>query len=300
MLRSTLLVALVLLTVATIATAQECPSCQQWAVAVIPDGGATAAALNSGPHSVVFVVENTGTMVEGETYTLTCSSTGGITCGTVTPSSVYLQPDETAEVTVTFSIGSTAGDVRLTATDMSTDLGWYTVSSSPAITIAAPILTSGSRAVVRNRQPVIRALFTTNGSPIDSTKTVLLFRSDTVSTLARANRGLIEWDVDSARWISVGDSALITVKACAQNTLCTTVTRWAVLPADNKPVLGFTGVPFEALGRQFAAPFGPGIALSGAELETAFSTPAYVSMGGGRSAGLVYSTRQSYPRALVP
>src|SRR5439155_1516448 len=58
--------------------------------------------------------------------------------------------------------------------------------------------------------------------------------------------------------------------------------------------------PLEALGRQFGAPFGPGLAVSGGEVETGIGIPAYVSMGAGHSAGLVYSTRQSYPRALVP
>ena len=293
----TILIA-VLLALSSEATGQECPSCPHWSVAVTPDGDTTARAFNSA-GLVKFKVENTGNM-EAETYTLTCSSTGGITCGTVEPNSVFLDMGDTASITVTYTIGSTIGEVRLRATDVSTDIGSFLVSSSPTISIAAPVLTSGSRAVVRNRQPIIRALFTTNGSPVDSTKTVLLFRSDTVTTLGRANRGLIEWDVDSARWVGVGDSALITVKVCAQNGICSTVTRWAVLPADNKPVLGFTGVPFEALGRQFGTPFGPGIALSGAEVETGFSTPAYVSMGTGRGAGLVYSTRQSYPRALVP
>jgi hypothetical protein len=69
---------------------------------------------------------------------------------------------------------------------------------------------------------------------------------------------------------------------------------------DQKPVLGFTGMPLEALGSVFSAPFGPGLGLSGAEVETGFSIPSYVSMGSPRSAGLVYSNRQAYPRALVP
>lgn len=280
--------------------AQECPSCQQWAVAVIPDGDSVGAPLNSSGNSVVFVVQNTGNILEGDDYTLTCSKTGGITCGTVTPSSIHLDPGDTAHVTVTFSVGATTGEIRLTATGVASNMGFYVVTTHPTITLVVPILTSGSRAVVSNRQPVIRALFLPNGSPVDTTKTVLKLRSDTVTKLARANRGLIEWDVDSARWIAPGDSALVSVTACALNTVCNTVTRWAVLPADNKPVLGFTGVPLEALGRQFASPFGPGFAVSGAEVETGLSTPAYISMGASRAAGLVYSTRQSYPRALVP
>lgn len=275
-----------------------CPNCQQFAVSVTPAGGVASHALNTGSWSVTFVVENTGTV--DDDYTMTCSKTGGITCGTVTPSSVSLASHDTAHVTVNYSIGASVGQVRLTATGQAANTGFYDITANPTITIVVPILTSGSRAVVRNRQPIVRALFTTNGSPVDTTQTVLKWRSETVTTLARLNRGLIEWDVDSIRWLAVGDSAQIEVTACAQNGVCSTVTRWAVLPNDNKPVVGFTGVPLEALGRQFASPFGAGVAVTGAEIETGVATPAYISMGVSRSAGLVYSTRQSYPRALVP
>ena len=285
------------------AAAQDCPSCQQYAVYVAPVAGADAHALSSGPWTVQFMVTNTGNL--DDEYTFTCSATGGISCGTVTPGSAWLASDDSVQVSVTYSIGTSVGEVRLTATGEATATGWYVVSANPTIAIVAPVLTAGSRAVVRGRQPVVRATFTPNGSPLDTTKTVLKWRTDSVTTLARANRGLIEWEPDSARWLGghgtslVTDSALITVTACAQNNLCTTVTRWAVLLNDNKPVLGFTGMPLEALGRQFSAPFGPGLSVSGAEVETGVGTPAYVSMGVPRGTGLVYSTRQSYPRALV-
>ena len=239
-------------------------------------------------------------MVEGDDYVLTCSKTGGITCGTVTPSSIHLDPGDTAHVTVTYLVGSTTGEIRLTATGVASNMGFFVVTTHPTITLAVPILSSGSRAVVRNRQPIIRALFLPNGSAVDTTKTVLMLRSDTVTKLARANRGLIEWDVDSAHWIAPGDSAQISVTACALTGVCNTVTRWAVLPADNKPVIGFTGIPLGALGRQFGSAFGPGFSVSGSEVETGISTPTYVSMGASRRAALVYSTRQSYPRALFP
>jgi RHS repeat-associated protein len=93
---------------------------------------------------------------------------------------------------------------------------------------------------------------------------------------------------------------LAKITACALNGLCTSDSAWAVLPNDSTPILGFTGRPLEALGRQFGAPFGPGLSVSGAEVETGFGIPAYISRGAARGAGLVYSTRTSYPRALVP
>ncbi len=285
------------------AAAQDCPSCQQFAVYVAPAPGSDAHPLSSGPWTVQFMLTNTGNL--DDNYSFTCSSTGGISCGTVTPTNAWLASGDSIQVSVTYSVGTSVGEVRLTATGEASATGWYVVSANPTITIVAPVLTSGSRAVVRGRQPVVRALFTANGSSLDTTKTILKWRTDTVTTLARANRGLIEWEPDSARWLGghgstlTTDSALITVTACGQNSLCTTVTRWAVLLNDNKPVLGFTGMPLEALGRQFAAPFGPGLSVSGAEVQTGFGTPSFVSLGIERGAGLVYSTRQSYPRALV-
>jgi len=165
--------------------------------------------------------------------------------------------------------------------------------------------------VVHTRQPIIRATFTggaTSPSSLDTTQTTLTWRGETVTSLARQNRGLIEWDVDSTRWLNVGDSAQVGITVCNRIyeggspsfNACTTATLWAVLPNDQKPVIGFTGVPLEAIARQFSAPLGPNLTVRGADIETAIAAPSYGSMDAARSAGLVYSTRQSYPRALVP
>ncbi len=287
---------------ASVRVAGQVPDCQtgcvQYAVVVTPWADTVASPLNSSPDTAKFTVLNDGSI--DDDYTLTCSSTGGITCVSVSPAIASLNPGQSTAATVVYNVGSSVGTVKLTAAGQARATASSVVTANPTITIVAPVLTSGSRAVVRNRQPLVRATFATNGSPLDTTKTVLKWRTDTVTTLARANRGLIEWEPDSARWLNVGDSAQIAVTACAQNGLCTTATRWAVLPNDSTPVLGFTGFPLEALGRQFTAPFGPGLTVTGADVETGFGTPAYYSMGRARSAGLVYSTRQSYPRVLVP
>ncbi len=58
-------------------------------------------------------------------------------------------------------------------------------------------------------------------------------------------------------------------------------------------------MPLEAHSRHFSAPFGPGIGVNGAEIETGVSVPSYFSMGAPHTTGFVYSTRQAYPRALV-
>ena len=172
--------------------------------------------------------------------------------------------------------------------------------AAPSVTLVAPVLTAGSRSVVRTRQPLIRALFLPTGTAIDTTATILSWRGEVVTSLARHNRGLIEWEVDSTRWLAIGDSAQVQVTACDGAAACTTVSRWVVLENDQKPVLGFTGMALERLDGGFSAPLGPGISVSGAEVETGTSVPAYTSMGMARGAGLVYSTRTSYPRALVP
>src|SRR6185295_5777733 len=108
---------------------------QQWAVTVYPDGDSTGAPLNSSGNSVVFVVQNTGNVAEGDDYTLTCSKTGGITCGTVTPSSVHLNPGDTAHVTVTYSVGGSTGQVKLTAPGVASDVGFFVVTTHPTITL---------------------------------------------------------------------------------------------------------------------------------------------------------------------
>jgi len=259
----------------------------------------------TGPYTAVFTVKNQGTTtVSG--IGLSCSSGGSVTCAAVSPATYpALEPGASFPDTVTYNVGD-AGAASVTLNAVA-DVGGSAhgtqavgVAGAPTITIVAPVLTSGSRALVRTRQPIIRATFLPNYSPVDTTGTVVVWRSETVTQFARVNRGLIEWEPDSARWLGIGDSAQISVTACSVNGYCHTATRWAVLLNDQKPVLGFSGMQLEALGRQFAAPFGPGLGVSGAEVETGFSAPPYFSLGNARSAGLVYSTRQSYPRVLVP
>jgi hypothetical protein len=48
--------------------------------------------------------------------------------------------------------------------------------AAPTISLVAPVLTSGSRSVVRSRQPIIRATLLPSGTAIDTTKTILSWR----------------------------------------------------------------------------------------------------------------------------
>lgn len=272
-----------------------------FAVWVTPKGGTVTRGANTSGHSQNFTVRNDGT--NADWYSLACLSTGPVTCGTVSPSFVSLNPGASASVQVGYSVGSAGtGLLRLRAYSDApvSDTGYVNVNvlAAPTVTLVAPVLTTGSRAVVRTRQPIIRALFSTSGT-LDTAATVLRWRGTTVTGLARHSRALLEWEVDSTNWLGIGDSAQVQVTACNTIGNCTTVSRWVVLENDQRPVLGFTGMPSGALGAGFSAPFGPGFSVHKAEVETGFSIPSYVSRGVARSAGLVYSTRQSYPRALV-
>jgi hypothetical protein len=122
--------------------------------------------------------------------------------------------------------------LKLSASGSGTDQGTYNVTAlagPPVVTLVVPTVTSGFRALVRTRQPVIRAAFATNGASIDTAATVLRWRGEVVTNLSRHNRALLEWEVDSTRWLAVGDSALIEVTACGTSGGCTTATRWAIL-----------------------------------------------------------------------
>jgi YD repeat-containing protein len=285
----------------------QCIDCGvPYSVEVTPDGATVSKATN-GTYTASFTVRNNGDL--SNTYGFECSTLGPVTCGVVSPSSVTLGTFTQATISVTYSTTATVGSGRVTLEASGTsaqDVGYYTVTTvaPPIVTLVVPTINDGTRALVRTRQPLILAVITSGGSPVDSTPT-LSWRGSFVTTDTRRGRGLIEWQVDSARALTAGgagagDSALISVKACAKLVACTTVTRWAVLLNDQKPVLGFTGMPLEGLASQFAASFGPGLGVSGADVETGFSTVPYVSMGAARSVSLSYSTRQAYPRALVP
>lgn len=270
-----------------------------YSVSVTPVDTTRSFVANAGQQTQKFTVKNTGG--SPDSYTMGCNPTGGASCVSTIPSSAVLDIGDSSIVTVTYSVGATSGTIALCAASTHVmACGTLHVIVLPTVTLVAPVLTFGSRAVVHNRQPIIRALLTPNGTPIDTTRTTFTWRGTSVMTMARANRGLVEWEPDSTHWLSVADSAQIVVSACATGGGCTTVSRWAVLPFDSTAVLGFQGMPLEALGREFGAPFGPGLAVSGAEVETAISSVPYFSMGAARSAGLVYSTRQSYPRVLIP
>jgi len=84
-----------------------------YGVAVTPDVQSRSVDVNSA-QAATFRVRSTGT--GGETYTLTCATTGLETCGSVSPSPLTLAPGDSAAVTVNFTaLGVGSGTVTLQA-----------------------------------------------------------------------------------------------------------------------------------------------------------------------------------------
>ncbi|MBK6779743.1 MAG: RHS repeat protein [Gemmatimonadetes bacterium] len=280
-------------------------------VIVTPDGGTLIATAHAAWFRADFTVLNTRTLTS--TYTLACSYTGQVTGCFLDSTSETLAPDEAITVHVYYQTGNLAlsgNTITLTASGPATDAGYYGVRvQSSMIAMVTPGGTQNDAVVtVRRHQPALLARFLLSpGYATDSATIGMTWQRlpagpvVTVTNDARRNRGLIEWEVeDSLALQNPGDSARATVTHCTTGGVCTEERRIVKLANDSKPILGFSGVPTGSLAAGFGAPFGQGIAVSGVEIETGFGTVPYFSMGQARSAGLVYSTRQAWPRVTIP
>ncbi len=266
-----------------------------YCVSVTPDAGSVGVVDAGGEYETNFTLTNTGTLTDS--YDVTCLATGGVTCTWGGTTITNVPPGESRTIKfVSFTPGATNGTVKERAWSQTwdnNDLGDKSVTVRPAITFVAPGTTTYSR------MPLTQVRFFPSDANIDTTTLVVTVGGDTVTALTRRNRGLVEWELDSLRQLTPGTAKTISVRLCMTNGQCNTVTRNVTLDNTGKPWVSFQGMPLEAHGRVFGAPFGPGLSVSGAEVETGFGVPSYVSMGVARSTGLVYSTRQSHPRALV-
>lgn len=279
-------------------------------VSVTPTSGQDVVHADGLLDSVTFTVKNSGTTYT-DTYTLTFS------CSTITcqlakqgnpnpPGPLTLGPGAATTVYVKFTDPTSlavSGSVALTAADTSDyrSTGDYalTVYDAPLVTLVAPSANgAGGRAIVHTRQPLVLATYT-DTSALDTTSVALTIGGVAVTSLARLNRALLEWEVDTAHALIPGDSTDLALTVCNVHGGCTSVTRRTVLDNTGTPIVSFTGMPLEGQGRLFGAPLGPGLAVSGAEVEAGIAVPAYLARGAAHSTGLVYSTRQSHPRALV-
>lgn len=269
---------------------------------IVNDMSTAAAYAHTSGIATNAVIMNTGT--QSDTYTMSCQVAQLVSCDSIRPLRLTIAAGHSAPVNAYITTGDsgTTGRVTITASGgaSASNTDSVVVTGSP-IHIAAPSQVGlPTRFVVHTRQPILRALF--RAFTVDTTKTTMTWRGASVTAATRASAGLAEWEVDSAHRLGIGDSAQWVVKVCAQQPagMCATESHWVVLPADSQPVVDFTGRPLEALGASFATGVGPGLTVSGADISTGFSTVPYVSMGAPRSTGLVYSSRTSYPRALIP
>ncbi len=164
------------------------------------------------------------------------------------------------------------------------------------------VLITGPAVTVNTRTPIIRVQYTPSGpGPLDRVGTVTATWGGTsITSLGRHNDRIFEWEVNEALRLSPGVGKTFSITVCNKDTpaKCTTRSRTTTLQAGNHSVLSVTVNPFESLGRLSGASLGP-FGIQGTEVITASSTPAYVSMNSPRTAGLTYSSRQSYPRAVV-
>ncbi|MGH7570134.1 MAG: hypothetical protein ACREL9_14380 [Gemmatimonadales bacterium] len=111
------------------------PSC--WSVSVTPDGqGTPTRPANTGGYSATFTVENFGL---GDTYDITCSGAGNVTCtGTSVPSVIFTGYGSTT-VTAFYSVGA-PGTATLTLSAWGSNAGDDGSYSVTAIAGALPIV----------------------------------------------------------------------------------------------------------------------------------------------------------------
>lgn len=272
------------------------PTCINYCVAVTPDGDALT--KNSGAFFLTtFTVTNTGSNTDTYEYLFSC--TGGAACVVTSEPAATLASSESGVYKLAVTPAGVDFVITARAVGTASDSGYKSVSVVPVVTLTAPALTSDTTALVYSRMPLVQARFTPADSNVDTTSIVVVVGSDTVTGLTRFNQGLVEWELDSLRQLTPGVLKKFSVRACLTNGQCKTATRYLKLDDSGKPFVSFGGMPLEALGRISGAPLGPGIAVSGADVETGFAVPSFISMGSARSTGLVYSTRTSHPRALI-
>lgn len=95
---------------------------------------------NTSGHTQIFTVKNTGTGGSTDTYTLTCSATGNVTCSSVNPTSKQLLNGASAQVTVTYAVGSPGSGTFQLKAHGTQGPGTAADSASVSVTIGVPIV----------------------------------------------------------------------------------------------------------------------------------------------------------------
>ena len=268
-------------------------------VLVTPAISSRSVPAHSGVWDAVFYVKNTTT--SSKTYNLSCS---GVASCAMSPTSVTLAAGAQIDVDALYTTGdlNPTGSLVVSASGGGIGSGSMALNIGPSMVLmTGPGPDANATQTVHRSRPVLRADFVLPSGEATDTNSIKIWWKGVLATSGtlRRNAAMLEWEVPSDQTLAPGDTGTFKVQHCLVSTVCTTESRIIQLPADQKPVVDFVGMPFEATGGGFSAGFGPGLAVSGVDVTTGFATPAYVSMGSARSAALVYSTRTSYPRALV-
>lgn len=95
---------------------------------------------NTGSHTQIFTVKNTGTGGSIDTYTLTCSATGHVTCSSVSPASKQLANGASAPITVTYAVGAPGTGTFQLKAHGTQGPGTAADSGSVSVTIGVPIV----------------------------------------------------------------------------------------------------------------------------------------------------------------
>ncbi|HEX7051878.1 MAG TPA: DUF6443 domain-containing protein, partial [Longimicrobiales bacterium] len=118
----------------------------RYGVSVTPDGStAPTRKANTGGYSQTFTIKNTGET--SNTYTFTCTGSGGVICGTA-PSPVTLAPDSSTTRTQSYSVGAPGtGKLTLTATGSNaSNSGYYNV---PIVSYGVSVTPDGTTTPTR-------------------------------------------------------------------------------------------------------------------------------------------------------
>ncbi len=205
-----------------------------------------------------------------------------------------------ATTSVALNVGSNTVQVYMcdTSGNCTTSMFYVTRTGVPTVAINSP------STAINTRTPIVHVEFdpanTGSQNEINENSVSVTWGGVNVTGQGRFNKRLFEWEVSEALRLNPGSAKTLSVTVCnsASPAECTTKTRSVTLQSGNNSVISVTVNPFESLGRLSGASLGP-FGIQGTEVVTAASTPAYVSMNSPRTAGLTYSSRQSYPRAVV-
>ncbi|HSM18723.1 MAG TPA: RHS repeat domain-containing protein, partial [Gemmatimonadales bacterium] len=288
----------------TSARAQGQGGSSNWAVTVGTSVPVLTHDTASGPHTIGFVVTNTGT--KSNAVSLACGATGEVTCDGLSLSSVTLAPDEDVTVEVTYSVGYTNGTVELTATGehKSGGVAQYIVKVPPSAVSRAKAGGGGggsySVAVAPDYAPVTKPSNTTQNASFTIYNSGQYADTYTLTCIG-IGVGCVSVNPTSLSLDPLDDGAATvtytvgtssgTLKLRAAG-IASDYGSYLVTPSNVPPTVSLA--PHNAGYRDVAK------CVAGCFDGTwAHSTPAYVSLGTPRSVTLQYSSANAKPLSVI-